>query len=470
MLREDDHGPDVVIHHILRALPCKKAAQPTDADILDDVLSVHTSARKGDRIRIQIRGKNLHVPAKVQLLHDLGKQNRNRVRLLAGGTARHPHTDLIGFLSVLHDILDHPLLQHLEELRVTEKRRHADQDLFGKRFCLLLVLLQILNIALKIPTVRYHHPPLDPAKDRRLLVIGVVRIRDALEDRKHLRHQIPIRQLHLPVGQINRGRNMRHFLRDRIRSQNQIHKSCRDGVSRHTVKFRRLRVLHDNQAVLLLDRTNAVRTVRTRPRQDHRDRTVLIRDCQRTEENVDRMIDQRMVVLLQVQNIRGDLDIIFRRQKVNVVPFYLHAIPGFLYRECGILAQNLHEQTLVIRRQMLNDDKSHTGILRKECQKLLKRLQATRRGSDAYHTARLDLHWNFHIIYIHAHLPQTARNKNFSRQSSASDTAEYFVFILHHFPINVSTFHSNLSKTLNVHPPTIYGKDFTVLLPFANWL
>ena len=289
-----------MIHYILRALPCKKAAQTADADILDYIFSVHASSRKGNRIRVQICGKDLHISAEIQLLHDLRKEDCDGIRLLTGGTARHPHTDLVCLLPVLHDVLDHPLLQHLEELGIPEEGGHTDQHLLGKRFCLLLIFLQILNIALKVPAVRYHDPPLDPAKDRRLLVIGVVRVRDALQNREYLRHQISVRQLHLPVGQIDRGGDMRHLLCDCVRPQNQVHEPRRNSVSRHAVKFCRLRILHDDHAVLLLDRPDAVGSVRSGSRHDHRDCPVLIRSCQRPEENINRMVDQGMVVLLQM--------------------------------------------------------------------------------------------------------------------------------------------------------------------------
>ena len=87
----------------------------------------------------------------------------------------------------------------------------------------------------------------------------------------------------------------------------------------------------------------------------------------------------------------------------------------------------------MIRRQMLDDDKCHAGILRKKCQKLLKRLQTARRGTDAYHTARLDLHWNFHIINIHAHLPQTARKNSFSHERSAQKNGRLLCFYITSF-------------------------------------
>ena len=106
--------------------------------------------------------------------------------------------------------------------------------------------------------MRDDDPPLDAAEDGCLFVIGVVYLGHIAENRKDLDHQFPVRQLQ-PVAGIHHGRgNMTHLSRDTVRIEDKIHKPGRDGAPGHAVELGALRGLHDDQAVALLDRADAV--------------------------------------------------------------------------------------------------------------------------------------------------------------------------------------------------------------------
>ena len=247
VLGEDDHRADLMIYHILGAPAREIPAEPADAHILDDVLPVDALAGKLHRVRVQIGRKDLDIPPDVELLHHLGEQNRQRIGFLAGGAARAPDADLFRGLAFLHDLRDDPRLQHLEIIRIPEEGSDADQDLFCQRPGLLLIALQIIHVALQIAAVRDHDPPLDPAENRRLLIIRVVGVRDVFQDREHLGDQIIVRQHHLAVGGMDGLRDVRHLLGDGVRTQDQIHEPGGDGVLRHAVELGRIRILDDDQ-------------------------------------------------------------------------------------------------------------------------------------------------------------------------------------------------------------------------------
>ena len=128
------------------------------------------------------------------------------------------------------------------------------------------------------------------------------------------------------------------------------------------------------------------------------DGAVLVRVGQRPEENIDRVIDQRMIVVSQMQHVGGDLEIVFRRDQIDMVPPHLHPVFRLLHRHRRVFAQDFRQKTLMVRRQMLDDDERHPRILRQKGQKLLQRLEA---GADADHTVRLYLQRYIHMIICH---------------------------------------------------------------------
>ena len=164
---------------------------------------------------------------------------------------------------------------------------------------------------------------------------------------------------------------MCHFTGDTVRIQDQIHKAGRDRTAGHTVKLGALGRLGNDHSVPLLDGPDPVGTVRTGSRKDHRDRTVLVGLGQRPEKDINRMIDMLVVIFVKMKNIFLDFHIVFGRQHVDCIFADMHTVLDFQYRHRGIFAQDIRQKTAVVRRKMLNHNKSHACIGRKKCQKLL---------------------------------------------------------------------------------------------------
>ena len=122
--------------------------------------------------------------------------------------------------------------------------------------------------------------------------------------------------------------------------------------------------MNDNDTVLLFDGADAVGSVRPGSGQNDRYRAILIFFSQRTKKNINRMVDLIGFIFMKTEYIRNNFNIVLRGDHINMIAFHPHAVCDFRHRHHRIFAKNLGEQTLVIRRQMLNDDESHPCIRR----------------------------------------------------------------------------------------------------------
>ena len=73
-----------------------------------------------------------------------------------------------------------------------------------------------------------------------------------------------------------------------------------------------------------------------------------------------------------------------RRDDVHVVGLHRLSRNGQRHGHRGFLRQNLREQALVLRVQVLHDDEGHAGC-RKGTKKLDQRFEASRRGANSHH-------------------------------------------------------------------------------------
>ena len=387
VLGKDDHLADVVVDRVAVSFFGEKAGETRDRDILENTVPVDAASRDGDGITVEIRRKYLDITAQSQLLHSLSKEDRYRIGLLTCGTARHPDPDLVGRAVALEQVLDDTLLEDVKIVRIAEEAGDPDQDLLGQEPDLLGIIGHVIDIFPQVPVMGDHDPPLDPAKHRRLLVIRIVDIRDFFKERKHLAHQVAVRELQTVSRVRDRPGDMGHLTGDTVGVENEVGEACRDGAPGHAVKLGALRRLCDDQPVALLDLPDPVGPVGTRARQDDRDRAVFIGLCQRTEKDIDGMVYVLVVVLAQMQLIRLDLHIVLGGQHIHRIFADMHPLLCLQDRHGRIFSQNIRQQTPVVRRQVLDDHKRHPRIRREEGQELLQSLQSSCRRPDPDHTA-----------------------------------------------------------------------------------
>ena len=226
---------------------------------------------------------------------------------------------------------------------------------------------------------------------------------------------------------------MGHLAGDAVGVLDHIHKTRGDGVPRHAVKLRALRRLDKDQAVLILDGTDAVGAVGARAGQNDRHGAVLVGRCQRPEEDVDRMIHLRVIIFLQAEYIRNNFNIVFRRNHVHMVPLDPHAVLCFQNRHHSVLSENVCQKTLVVRCQVLDDDEGHAGIAGQKSKQLLQRFKPAGRSADSYDTA--GLHFPARGIFILHGISPSCENaeKIPAGQPRAGSRCEVWLLIILYF-------------------------------------
>ena len=102
---------------------------------------------------------------------EVGEQDRQRVRLLAGGAAGRPEAQLVAALAGLADDIGQDLVaQVVEQLRVAEEVGHLDQEAADQALVLLRVALEVGGVLLDRVLAGVGHAALQAAPDRRLAV------------------------------------------------------------------------------------------------------------------------------------------------------------------------------------------------------------------------------------------------------------------------------------------------------------
>ena len=172
--REHDHAADLFGDVVLVVALDEEPREALGRHVVDDAFREHALAGLLDSARVDVRRENLHVALDLEFVEHFLEQDRNRVRLLARGAARAPHADGLVLARVLHDVVDRVALEHLEELRVAEEARHADEDLFRKHVDLLGVAVEGPRVVRERLAVRHDDAAFDAAQHGRALVVGEV--------------------------------------------------------------------------------------------------------------------------------------------------------------------------------------------------------------------------------------------------------------------------------------------------------
>ncbi len=157
-----------------------------------------------------------------------------------------------------------------------------------------------------------------------------------------------------------------------------------DGAARHAVELGRSRGLYKNHPGLLLDGPKAQGAVRAHARQDDPDAASLAVIGQGAEEKIDWQAQApRGCRFKQVQHSVQDRHVLVGRNHIDVVRSDFLAVPHLGDRNAGGALEQLHQDALVGRVQMLDDDKGHAASIRHMLQKQLQSLKSSGRGTDA---------------------------------------------------------------------------------------
>ena len=284
----------------------------------------------------------------------------------------------------MQDLLD-LARQAGEGLAVPEEIGDADHDVLEQQIELHGPGLHVVQIFLNAGSPTGRHAPVYPAIERAGFVVTEIDSRTLFEKMQQFVHRRAGNLLLLKKLQIARRADDGCDLRaDFRRRQHKIDGAGRDGVRRHPVILRLLRILGDRQAALGLDGANPVGAVRAGSRQDHADRMIPDFLGKRGEEIVHRRFRREFGRRARQEHLSvADEDVIVGRRDVDRAALGCGAALHLFDRHRRFSAEQLHQHALVSRRQVLSDDIGDVrGTSGQSLQDFAQCLKTTGRGAD----------------------------------------------------------------------------------------
>ncbi len=172
-------------------------------------------------------------------------------------------------------------------------------------------------------------------------------------------------------------------IRDLLRIHDEVDATAVDRGLGHRSMLGRTLVLSERDPPHRLDLAQPERTVRPRPRKDHRDRLALLLLGERPQEEIDGKVGPPLHRSgREVKQPARDRQIRVRRNDVHVIRADRQPVGRRKDRHQGRLPQEVRQVALVCRVQMLDQHVSHADLGRKMFQKRRKGLKTPGRGAD----------------------------------------------------------------------------------------
>ena len=182
--------------------------------------------------------------------------------------------------------------------------------------------------------------------------------------------------------------------------ENEIRKPGAQRASGHAVETGAARLLHEHESAVLLDGLDAARAVGTGAGKHHGHGQLVLFFGKRGEKEVYGMIDGAVHLIHEHEPAVSDGHVLSRRNEKHRVGFHAHAVFRLHDAHSGMLAENFGHETPVVRRQMLNHDKTESAVGGHSGKKLLKRLQPAGGSSHAHNDQRGFLFFLHRILQI----------------------------------------------------------------------
>src|SRR6266446_1414532 len=172
--REDAHLAQILDQMIATRFVDEEALEPRGRDRLDRVDGIARRARDAHCGFVYVGGEDLHLGRRLDPVHVLAQKDRDRVGLLAGGTADYPDAYLISRVLALEQLCDDRGLEQAKGRIIAEEIGDPDQQVPQQRPDLVRVLLQLLDILLEPRRLNHLHPALYAALKRAVLVFAEI--------------------------------------------------------------------------------------------------------------------------------------------------------------------------------------------------------------------------------------------------------------------------------------------------------
>ena len=381
---EQDRVPKLSLGPVVVSLPREKAAKTLLADVGLDRDRVSALASNGKPTGIQIGTENLDLRADVVARRFLQEQHRDRVGLLARGTAGHPYANGVARLLALEEPRYDMLGQSLERFRISEECRHRNQQITEQRLHLLHIVAEEREIVRQLFSSRHLGAARDPSQHRRFLVLREVVTGAAADVGENAAHVFFIRVAQLPERDMflvpRKLDNARGYFAE---GQDEVGEPRGDRAARHRSVFGLVRVLHEDDAACFLDRLEADRAIRAGAREDDGEAIAVLLG-ERPEEKVDRRSSPSRTVEFVGRNlVIGNSQVPIRRNDIDVIGLQGSRFINLRNGHAGPRRKNSRQLAVALGRQMHNYHKGNARTVGQSFEERLQRLDAARGGANS---------------------------------------------------------------------------------------
>ena len=337
---------------------------------------IHSPARKGDRLTVDIRREDPDLRPRTILSQGFGDDDCERVCLLAGRATGRPEPELPLLAPGFGDQLGQDVVaQVLEQLGVPEELRDLDQEAVDEPGVLLGVGLQVRAVLGERRPRRGGHPAVQPALDGGRLVaaeVDAASLVDPFEEAAELLVIGPFRRRIAGREEIAQGRS------DRVEIGRRVNQGRRDRAG-HRREHCRLRVLDDDRTARLLYVPGADRSIGPAAGQDDGDEPGAEDTGRTLQQHVDGGCDRAGPGRVELELSLADIHEAIRRNDEDHP--VLEGLPLLDHpdRERRVAGQNLVKVAGAARVEMLRDHDRRREVGRQARHEASERLDAARR-------------------------------------------------------------------------------------------
>jgi hypothetical protein len=172
---EDHHVAEVLVDLVAVTVRCEVGTQAGAVHVCQAGRGKNTAPRQRHGIQVNVGGENLQPILVERGTQTFGKQDRQRIRLLAGGAAGDPDADVVTWLLVGENV-GHDFVEPKKSLGIAKKGGDRDQNVFAQLVEFDRRLVDHLQVIEQRADVVGSHAPLDAPPQGRLLVLREIHL------------------------------------------------------------------------------------------------------------------------------------------------------------------------------------------------------------------------------------------------------------------------------------------------------